>query len=433
MPQKECLHIFWFRRDLRLNDNHGLFRALQSGNPVLPLFIFDTEILKLLNNRSDSRISFIYQQIKKLKQCLEETGSSLWVMQGKPIDVFSRLCRSYRIKAVFANHDYEPYATKRDNMISEFLSSKSIPFHTYKDQVIFEKSDVVKNDGKPYSVFTPYCRKWKSKFDVSDIEEFSVKNSIQNFYQTAPLPLPELSEIGFTKADITFPSSEIPIEKIKKYDKTRDFPALEGTSRLGVHLRFGTISIRNLIKKAAQYNEIFLNELIWREFYMMILHHFPHVVHGPFKKKYENLAWRNREDEFTLWCEGKTGFPIVDAAMTELNQSGYMHNRCRMFVAGFLTKHLLIDWRWGEAYFADKLLDYELASNNGGWQWAASTGCDAVPYFRIFNPWRQEEKFDPDKQYIKKWLPQWSPEKYIEPIVEHRFARQRALETYKKV
>ena len=426
------INIFWFRRDLRIQDNHGLFKALLAKN-VLPVFIFDKTILNKLQNKKDQRVLFIYQELKKVKKKFEEHGGSLLVLYDQPLDAFKQIIKTYPIDGVFTNRDYEPYATERDLAVEEYLKSQNIKFFTFKDQVIFEKSEVVKNDGKPYTIYTPYSRKWKTTIDKSNTEGYNSAGTLSNLHQVNPFQIPELNEMGFEEAALNLPGREIDPHIISNYGETRDIPAIKGTSRLSVHLRFGTISIRKAVKSAIELNPVFLNELIWRDFYMMILWHFPDVVDKSFKTVYERLEWRNDEKEFKAWCEGKTGYPIVDAGMRELNETGYMHNRLRMITASFLTKHLLIDWRWGEAYFAEKLLDYELSSNNGGWQWAASTGCDAVPYFRIFNPTRQTEKFDKDFKYIKKWVKELDTKDYPQPIVEHKFARERALKAYKKV
>lgn len=430
MQNPTAINIFWFRRDLRINDNHGLYRALQSGLPVLPLFIFDKNILDRLENKHDRRVQFIHAHCMHLNTLFQEYNSGLHTEYGIPIDVWRALADKYDIKSVYTNHDYEPYAIQRDVEIQQFLDSKSISFHSFKDQVIFEKSEVVKSDGTPYTVFTPYSRVWKSKYVQEKITNYPSENLLANVYKV-DTSLLSLEYIGFKIVD-----SNLEImpkwqpNTIQNYHTTRNIPADEhGTTRLSVHLRFGTISIRKLVQKAILLNDSWLNELIWREFFMQILYHFPKVVSQSFKVKYDKIPWRNNEIEFQLWCLGKTGYPIVDAGMRELNETGFMHNRVRMIVASFLTKHLLIDWRWGEAYFAEKLLDYELSANNGNWQWAAGTGCDAAPYFRVFNPSEQARKFDPNTLYINKWL---SPDDLlIPPIVEHSFARQRALSVYK--
>ncbi|MCZ8020286.1 MAG: deoxyribodipyrimidine photo-lyase [Cyclobacteriaceae bacterium] len=419
--------LVWLRRDLRLDDNSALFHALSAHDKVLPIFIFDTHILHKLEDKADKRVEFIWQSLQQVKQELENIGSSLLVIYGKPEDFFS----SVNPKAVYTNHDYEPYALKRDNNVKDILSTQTIPFYTFKDQVIFEKSEVVKDDGKPYTVFTPYSKKWKSKLTQKDFKSYSIEKLKKNFLQTDALAIPTLTEIGFTNTHFGFPERLVKQNIITHYHETRNFPAITGTTRLSVHLRFGTVSIRKLVSIALQKNETWLNELIWRDFYYMILWHFPHVETRAFKPAYDAIEWRNNETEFEAWCKGATGYPIVDAGMRELNQTGFMHNRVRMITASFLIKHLLIDWRWGEAYFAKKLLDFDLAANNGGWQWAASSGCDAAPYFRVFNPVLQTEKFDPELQYIKKWVPELGTPSYPKPIVEHTFARNRVLQAYK--
>lgn len=432
MTVKKEITLFWFRRDLRLNDNAGLYHALKENEHVLPLFIFDTTILEQLENKKDRRVAFILEALLKIKNELEELGSSLFVFHGTPLQAFEKITSSYSIKKVYTNHDYEPYAIKRDKHVQGFLEKKGIRLKSYKDQVIFEKNEVTKDDGLPYTVFTPYMRKWKSAFTSFYSKPYPVKKYVHHFLTCSAFPFPTLKQIGFEQTDLQF---KIPIpdkKKIAVYDTQRDFPAIEGTTHLGVHLRFGTISIRHLVSIARELNETWLNELIWREFYMCILFHFPHAAKGPFKKQYEAIPWRNNEKEFKAWCDGQTGYPIVDAGMRELNETGFMHNRVRMITASFLVKHLLIDWRWGEAYFAEKLLDFDLAANNGGWQWAASSGCDAAPYFRIFNPTEQTKRFDPEFNYIRKWVPEFQDLNYPAPIVEHKFARERALATYKK-
>lgn len=424
--------LFWFRRDLRLDDNAGLYEALKQNMNVLPIFVFDSEILNKLDDKQDARVHFIHHQLTVLQQQLNALGSSILVKLGKPKEIFESLAQQYIIKAVYTNHDYEPYAIKRDHEIAELLRSKGISFHSSKDQVIFEKDEVTKDDLKPYTVFTPYMKKWKSKLTVNHLMPHPTKNYYNNFFQTTAIPLLTLADIGFLPSSIDFPGSDIIPAVIQHYSEQRDIPSIKGTSRLSVHLRFGTVSIRSLVAQAQRLNEKWLNELIWREFYMMILYHFPHVVNRAFKPAYDRIPWSNNETHFKLWCEGKTGYPIVDAGMRELNQTGFMHNRVRMITASFLTKHLLIDWRWGEAYFAKKLLDFELSSNNGGWQWSASSGCDAAPYFRVFNPYEQTKKFDPQLKYIKQWIPEFDELNYIKPIVDHKFARERVLSTYKK-
>ncbi len=419
--------IFWFRRDLRLQDNAGLYAALKENKNVIPVFIFDTEILDKLEDRKDKRVEFIHQSLRLIKTQLEEWGSSLLILHGNPIELYKIL----NPKAVYTNHDYEPYAHKRDAAIKSILEKRDIVFKTFKDQVIFEKDEVVKDDGKPYTIFTPFSRKWKTKLNPFFLSSFPVEKYNSHFLKTRPLPIPTLQEVGFKPSGINFPERVIKTSIIDKYDIQRNFPAIRGTTQLSIHLRFGTVSIRKLAQVALKKNEVWLNELIWRDFYHMILWHFPEVETKAFKPAYDKIIWRNNETEFKLWCDGKTGYPIVDAGMRELNSTGFMHNRVRMIVASFLTKHLLIDWRWGEAYFAEKLLDFDLAANNGGWQWASGSGCDAAPYFRVFNPTLQTEKFDPKQVYIKKWVTELDTEDYPKPIVDHTLARERVLKTYK--
>ncbi|MDO9633427.1 MAG: deoxyribodipyrimidine photo-lyase [Paludibacter sp.] len=428
---KTSITICWFRRDLRLHDNKGLFEALNNHASVLPIFIFDTEILSKLSDKKDKRVSFIHHALIKLQDELIKEGSSLLVLTGKPLEVFEQLALSYSISAVYANHDYEPHSIERDLMIADFLNQRNIPFHTFKDQVIFEKSEVLKSDGKPYTIFTPYSKVWKQKVNEAAVKSFPSQDLLKNLYKTKSFHIPTLPEIGFTDIKISNQQPNIDVKIIKEYHETRNFPSLQGTSNLSVHLRFGTVSIRELVQLALKLNEIWLNELIWREFFMMILYHFPYVVNNSFKKKYDQIIWRNNEDEFKRWCMGNTGYPIVDAGMRELNATGFMHNRVRMIVASFLTKHLLIDWRWGEAYFAEKLLDYELSSNNGNWQWSAGCGCDAAPYFRVFNPTEQIKKFDPQFVYINKWVDNLHEKDYPKPMVDHQFARERVLQVFK--
>lgn len=424
--------VFWFRRDLRLEDNHGLFQALKNSNEVIPLFIFDTTIISKLTDKKDQRVNFIHQCLENLQKEFIKVGTSLKVLIGNPSEILPNFLINNSIEQLFLNHDYEPSCIVRDKKIYDFCQTQKIRFKSFKDQVIFEKSEVTKADKKPYTVFTPYSKKWKEHLRHSPIEHYPSHDLMANFRKTDDQKIPTLTEIGFEKSDKVIPSSKIQLDIISTYDQTRDIPSINGTSRLSVHLRFGTISIRKLVKIAQKMNETWLNELIWREFYMMILFHFPHVVENSFKKQYDLIPWVNNETEFQKWCEGKTGYPIVDAGMRELNATGFMHNRVRMITASFLVKHLLIDWRWGEQYFAEKLLDYDLSANNGGWQWAASSGCDAVPYFRIFNPSLQTEKFDKSLTYIRKWIPEFdNPFEYPIEIINHKFARQRAITTYK--
>ncbi len=428
----EAVNIFWFRRDLRLHDNRGLQAALEQDIPVLPVFIFEQQILEKLPFRDDARVRFIHQTISALKDTLERSGSSLLVQYGRPEDVFQELLSSYNVKGLYFNHDYEPAAIARDDKIRKLFAGNGLPVRSFKDQVIFEKDEVLKADGKPYTVFTPYMRRWKQHLSEAGPDEVPSRVAEENFYKTKAFTMPALTDFGFTGSDKDFPSAVPPDDIISQYHLNRDFPAREGTSRMGIHLRFGTVSIRELVKKAVELNETYLNELIWREFYMMILWHFPQVVDSAFRPEYDRIPWRNDEKDIRAWMEGKTGYPMVDAGMRQLNATGYMHNRLRMVTASFLVKHLLVDWRIGEQYFADRLLDFELSSNNGGWQWSAGTGCDAAPWFRVFNPSLQQKKFDPDGSFVRKWIPEAGQDAYPDPIVDHAMARERALKTYKK-
>lgn len=430
MSENNPITVFWFRRDLRLEDNRGLYHALRSGFPVLPLFIFDTGILGRLEEKADLRVTFIIAALNELNKKLIAAGSSLEIYHCTPAEAFRKITGEHEVRAVFTNNDYEPYATERDGRIDAILKTAGIPMHSFKDQVIFEKNEVVKPDGTPYTVFTPYSRPWKKQLTAKDIEHLPSENHTGSFVKRKPSRVPASEELGFAASG---PVSVVPVVSeaiIRNYHLTRDIPSLEGTTKLGVHLRFGTISIRHLVSTALRLSETWLNELIWREFFMSILYHFPHVTDYSFKRKYDAIPWRNNEQEFERWCNGSTGYPIVDAGMRELNETGFMHNRVRMITASFLTKHLLIDWRWGEAYFAGKLLDYELSSNNGNWQWAAGTGCDAAPYFRVFNPSEQTRRYDPQMIYVKKWVPELNSPSYPAPVVDHAMARQRALTTY---
>ena len=427
------MNIFWFRRDLRVNDNAGLYHALKEGRPVMPVFIFDTNILDDLEDKDDARVNFIHNTLVALNEKLISMGSGLKVYHGKPEEVFDKIINEFDVEKVFTNTDYELYSAERDNKINGLLRKKGISFYSYKDLVIFEKNEIVKEDGTPYVVFTPYSRKWKSVLNEFYLREYPCEKYFNSFYKYFPEEIPSLANIGFKESSLRIPAKDVPDSIFKNYGKERDFPGEDGTSRLGIHLRFGTISLRGLAHYVKNISEVYLNELIWREFYQMVLYHFPHVGRGEaFKKEYDRIEWRNDEKEFSLWCQGKTGYPMVDAGMRQLNQTGFMHNRVRMVTASFLTKHLLIDWRWGEAYFARLLLDYDFASNNGGWQWSAGSGCDASPYFRIFNPTTQAKKFDPESKYIKKWVPDLNSFTYPAPIIEHDYARQRCLRVFGK-
>jgi deoxyribodipyrimidine photo-lyase len=429
---KEQIHLFWFRRDLRLQDNCGLYHALNSGKKVLPIFIFDEAILSRLPN-NDARVSFLHQELTNINTQLRELGTSLAVFHGKPLVIFEQLLEKYSVETVFTNHDYEPYALQRDAGIKTLLTSKNIGFKTYKDQVIFERNEIVKKDGTAYKVYTPYSKKWLEAFHHNGIQFFPSEKKLNGLLQTTEQPFLSLAAIGFQPSSIKVASYRVSPELIDAYEENRNFPAKDSTSRLGTHLRFGTVSVREMVAKASKSNNIvFLKELIWREFFMQILWHYPHTTKDSFKPQYDRILWRNNEEEFQKWCAGETGYPLVDAGMRELNQTGFMHNRVRMLVGSFLCKHLLIDWRWGEAYFAEKLHDYEQSSNVGNWQWVAGCGVDAAPYFRIFNPTTQIQKFDKDLNYIKKWVPDFQELSYPTQIVDHKMARERCLTTYKE-
>ena len=433
LSQHIAITLFWFRRDLRIVDNHGLYQALKNHKNVLPIFIFDTNILDKIGDVADRRVNFIYVQIQRVKTELQKLHSSLCVCYGQPMEIYKELINRILIRAIYTNHDYEPYARERDQAVQDLFTKHHIPFQAFKDQIIFEKDEILKEDGAPYTVFTPYMKKWKAKLIPNLTKVLDTQPYFQNFLKIPPLRLLTLEDMGFRIKSYSFPSREIDIALIKQYDQQRNNLAIKGTSQLSVHLRLGTISIRTATRIALEHNEAWLNQLIWRNFYMMILWHFPNVISSSFKAIYDTIPWINNEQHFQAWCKGRTGYPLVDAGMQELNRTGYMHNRLRMITANFLTKHLLIDWRWGEAYFSKKLLDYELASNNGGWQWAAGSGCDAASYFRIFNPTLQIQKFDPNLTYIKKWNPRFQERDYPKPIVNQQEARERALKIYKKI
>ena len=432
--------IFWFRRDLRLHDNAALFHALKENKKVQCIFIFDKNILDDLKDSKDVRVAFIHDTLSEIKQTLNSYGADLWVFHDTALDAWQKILSQNNVDKIYFNRDYEPYALNRDQELNILAESMNIDVCTYKDHVVFESHEVLKDDGNPYVVFTPYKRKWMSLLESGRLENnfdvlkaFKCEDYLSNLNPVdEPMAFISLGAMGFEKTNIAIPSKEVSQSLIKEYGDKRNFPAIHGTSRLGVHYRFGTVSIREKAAKAIVLSETYLNELIWRDFYSQILHHFPHIVKESFRKKYDNIDWRNNKEEFEAWCQGKTGYPIVDAGMRELNTTGYMHNRVRMIAASFLTKHLLIDWRWGEAYFAQKLLDYDLASNNGGWQWASGSGTDAAPYFRIFNPWTQQDKFDKHKAYIKNWIPEYGTPQYPQPIVDHKEARERCLKTYKE-
>ncbi|GAA3552947.1 deoxyribodipyrimidine photo-lyase [Snuella lapsa] len=429
---KGSINIFWFRRDLRLEDNVGLFQALNGSNPVLPIFIFDPNILERLPI-NDARVTFIHSTLLKINYELKKASRcGIAMFHGTPIAIFKQLIKSYNINSVFTNHDYEPYALDRDIKVETLLKNNGITLETFKDHVIHEKDEIVKRDGSPYLVYTPYMKSWKANFNERDLTYHASKTLISNIIQDTPLPFLSLADIGFKQSHQKIKDYTLTPNLIKNYESTRNFPAKDATSKLGPHLRFGTISVREVTRKAiAEKNETFLQELIWREFFIQILWHFPHTQTKSFKPQYERIEWRNNENEFKAWCEGKTGYPLVDAGMHQLNKTGFMHNRVRMLAGSFLCKHLLVDWRWGEAYFAEKLHDYEMASNIGNWQWVAGCGVDAAPYFRIFNPTTQIEKFDKHLEYIKQWVPDFQELTYPKPIVDHKIARERCLMVYK--
>ncbi|NQX86409.1 MAG: deoxyribodipyrimidine photo-lyase [Flavobacteriaceae bacterium] len=427
------ISVFWFRRDLRLEDNTGLYKALQSGTPVLPIFIFDSNILNTLP-KNDARVHFIYNTLKALDSRLKKAyNSGITIYQGTPLDSFIKLTQQYSIDKVYTNDDYEPYAIQRDLDLSAFLKSKGIVFKAFKDHVIFERNDIVKKDGTPYKVYTPYAKQWMIGIRSNPIQQFPSQDYLHNLYTYTANTFPDLRDIGFVSPTIRIAPYNIKASLIKNHEVTRNFPALEeGTSKVGPHLRFGTISIRQLVNKALVYKDnTYLKALIWRDFFMQILWHYPQTLTQSFKPQYDFIEWRNNQKEFELWCQGQTGYPLVDSGMRELNATGHMHNRVRMIVASFLCKHLLIDWRWGEAYFAEKLNDFECSSNIGNWQWSAGCGVDAAPYFRIFNPTSQIQKFDKDHHYLKTWVPDYQELSYPTPIVNHQFARTRCLNTFK--
>jgi len=430
---KQPVNIMWFRRDLRLHDNAALYHALKEANPVIPVFIFDTNILDDLEDKADRRVEFIHTAVEDMQAQLLKLDSTIQVFYDRPLDVFKHLLKEHTIEKVFTNADYEQYALDRDKAVRELLQQHNASLNIYKDQVIFDGREVLKDDKTPYTIFTPYSRRWKANLKPFHLKPYPAIKYFSNFYKQEAKHVPSLEGMGFKKVGESFPPEKVAADLIKHYAQTRDFPGLHGTSRLGVHLRFGTISIRELAAKATELSDTYLNELIWRDFYHSVLWHFPHVrMEQAFKKEYDLIKWRNNENDFKCWCNGQTGYPIVDAGMRELNATGFMHNRVRMITASFLIKHLLIDWRWGEAYFAKKLLDFDYAANNGGWQWSASCGCDAAPYFRIFNPTAQTQKFDKDLTYIRKWVPELDSLDYPQPMVVHEQARERALKAYKE-
>ena len=423
--------IFWFRRDLRLDDNHALFKALKSGYDVLPIFIFDSNITNKLN-QNDHRLNYINNVLDGLNKRLSENKKKIYIYKGNPIEIISKLIIKLKIKEIYLNKDYEPYARDRDDKIEKLCVANNVSYNSFKDHVIFEEDQILKKDGTPYVVYTPYSRKWIEKFQSNQLDSYPSELNLGGFVDSDKIR--EVNYLmDFEKNIISPKTYNLNKDLIDKYEETRNFPALDSTSRIGVNLRFGTVSTRKIVKTSSERsNNTFLKELIWREFFIQILWHFPHTTEKSFKDKYERIEWRNDMDDFKLWCDGKTGYPIVDAGMNQLNKTGFMHNRLRMVVGSFLCKHLLIDWRLGEKYFADKLFDYEQASNVGNWQWVAGCGVDAAPYFRIFNPEEQQKKFDKELQFIKKWIPNYDKDNYINKIVDHKFARERCLNTYKK-
>ena len=423
--------IFWFRRDLRLDDNHALFKALKSGYDVLPIFIFDSNITNKLN-QNDHRLNYINNILDGLNKKLSKNKKKIYIYKGDPIEIISKLIIKLKIKEIYLNKDYEPYARDRDDKIEKLCVANNVSYNSFKDHVIFEEDQIVKKDGTPYVVYTPYSRKWIEKFQSNQVNSYPSELNLGGLVDSDKIR--EVNYLMNFKKNIINPKTyKLNKDLIDKYEETRNYPALDSTSRIGVNLRFGTVSTRKIVKTSSERsNNTFLKELIWREFFIQILWHFPHTTEKSFKDKYERIEWRNNMDDFKLWCDGKTGYPIVDAGMNQLNKTGFMHNRLRMVVGSFLCKHLLIDWRLGEKYFADKLFDYEQASNVGNWQWVAGCGVDAAPYFRIFNPDEQQKKFDKELQFIKKWIPNYDKDNYINKIVDHKFARERCLNTYKK-
>ena len=421
--------LFWHRRDMRLEDNHGLFQALSANAKVLPVFIFDTAIIDKLP-AEDRRLNLIYNRLEELKKQYKAKGGDLLIRKGDPKQLIPAIAEEFDCEAVYTNGDYEPYARIRDKHISEELTSKGKSLRIFKDQVIFEKNEVLKPDGKPYTVFTPFKKRWLLHLEEEHYQPFDSEALLSGRLYQDSFDLPSKTQLGIAESEVIVPA--LRLENIINYEENRNFPAVNKCSFSSVYLRFGFVSPRFLVQKAVSQNETYLSELIWREFFMVILYHFPKVVDSNFKSKYDHIEWRNNKEEFERWCSGKTGYPIVDAGMRELNETGLMHNRVRMITAGFLCKHLLIDWKWGEAYFAKKLLDFELSSNNGNWQWAAGTGCDAAPYFRVFNPYEQVKKFDKELVYIKTWVKDLNELSYPAPMVEHKMARQRAIDRYKE-
>lgn len=432
LPQRTRVAIFWFRRDIRLEDNTALYHALCGPVPVLPIFIFDPEETKYFQKPYDSRMEFLYRTLGNVHQELQQRGKGILVLSGNPCDIIQQLTEQYDVHAVYANEEYEPYARMRDTRIEQILAERGACLFLYKDSVIRAKSELLTATKTPYRVFTAYRNAWRSSLAEDDIREWSSVVLLGNFVSVTETPIPTLESLGFKCRENIFTVFRTDEGFLREYVAKRNIPALDATSHVGVYLRYGTLSIRSLVK-LARCSDTWLDELLWREFFAMLLFHFPHVVHAPYKPLYAALPWRNNEEEFARWCQGTTGYPLVDAGMRQLNTTGWMHNRVRMVAASFLVKHLLIDWRWGEAYFASLLVDYDLASNNGNWQWVAGTGCDAAPYFRIFHPEKQREKFDPEYLYCRRWVPELDTPLYPAPIVEHHTARERALQIYRSV
>lgn len=426
------LVVFWFRRDLRLTDNAGLFAALTGEYNVLPIFIFDEDILDKLDQKTDRRISFIVEALNHLNGALIERSTSLLVLHGKPLNVFNDLIKKHDVKGVYTNEDYEPYAIKRDKAISDLLYGKGIPLISFKDHVIFDKNSLMTGNERSYTVFTPYSRKWKETLQEDDFSAYQSETIRDKWVLQEGRKVPDAKKFGFKTSKNLFKLPRLDSGVVTDYHENRNFPAIDGTTLIGAHLRFGTISIRECVRFALDKNMIWLNQLIWRDFFIQVLWHFPRVVNSSFREKFDRIEWINNEGDFERWRNGTTGVPIVDAGMRQLNQTGYMHNRVRMIVASFLTKHLLIDWRWGEAYFASRLLDYELASNNGNWQWAAGSGVDSSPWFRIFNPVLQSNKFDPSNDYVKRWIPEFGTRRYVSQMIDLDFGRKRCLEVFKR-
>ncbi len=433
----EPLSIVWLRRDLRLHDNAALYYALKSGRPVLVVFVFDRLILDVLEDRRDRRVEFIYKEIHKLQDQLTGMGSSLIARYGRPIDVLKSIIEEYNVAEVFTNHDYELYAKERDAVVKAMLAERGIGFQTSKDQAIFDLDEVMTGAGKPYTIFGAYSRNWVGKLNEFYLKSYPTEKYFANFYKTSPPPGPErgiptLGEMNFEPLGENYPVPAVDEAFLWEYEKMRDYPARTGTSELGIHLRFGTISIRDLVRQARAISERFMTELAWRDFYFQILEHFPHVEKHAFRRQYEHLPFLNQPEDIERWKTGQTGYPFVDAGMRQLNQTGWMHNRARLITASFCVKHLLIDWRIGENYFGAKLRDYDLAANIGNWQWVAGTGNDPAPYFRVFSPDTQMKKFDPKLEYVRKWVPEYGTPDYVKPMIDHDFARQRAVETYKQ-